>query len=164
VAIGILSLPFAIKMVGPILGFVGLMVIGIVVFLGTKALLEVADDSKFKGANYEILGKLLWGKIGERIIVILLTVCSISVFMGGILFTVDFLDFAFCSHNIQTLCHSKKLYLIFAFTLSMFIALIQSLKPFGYISIISTFFIILSIFSITLYNLEFLFETEIDLS
>ena len=80
--------------------FLGLLIIGIVVFLGTRALLEVADDSKFKGANYEVLGKLLWGKKGETIIVILLTICAISVFMGGILFTVDFLDFAFCSHEI----------------------------------------------------------------
>ena len=64
VAIGILSLPFAIKMVGPILGFFGLFLIGVMVLVATKALLEVADDSKFKGANYEILGKLLWGKKG----------------------------------------------------------------------------------------------------
>ncbi len=100
VAIGILSLPFAIKMVGPILGFFGIFGVGIIVYLGTHALLEVADDSKFKGANYEILGKLLWGKAGENFIVILLTICAISVFIGGVLFTVDFLDFAFCSHGI----------------------------------------------------------------
>ena len=100
VAIGILSLPFAIKMVGPILGFLGIFIVGIIVFLGTQALLEVADDSKFKGANYEILGKLLWGKTGEHLIVVLLAICAISVFIGGVLFTVDFLDFAFCSHGV----------------------------------------------------------------
>jgi len=100
VAIGILSLPYAVKEVGPILGFLGILIVGIVVFLGTRSLLEVADDSKFKGANYEVLGKLLWGKKGEKIIVVLLTICAISVFMGGILFTVDFLDFAFCSHDV----------------------------------------------------------------
>lgn len=101
VAIGILSLPFAIKMVGPILGFFGLSMIGIVVFLATQALLEVADDSRFKGSNYEILGKLLWGKKGQTLIVFLLYICSVATFIGGVLFSVDFLDFAFCSHGIK---------------------------------------------------------------
>ncbi len=87
VAIGILTLPYATKLVGPILSFFGLLFIGLIVFLATQALLEVADDSKFKGANYEILGKLLWGKAGQRFIVVLLYICSIATFIGGILFT-----------------------------------------------------------------------------
>ena len=151
-------------MVGPALGFLGLLIVGIVVFLGTQALLEVANDSKFKGANYEILGKLLWGKKGENTIVILLTICAISVFMGGVLFTIDFLDFAFCSHGVENLCHSKTNYLIAAFIISIVIALVENLKVFGYLSIISTFFIILSIFSISFYNLGFLFDTDIDIT
>ena len=48
--------------------------------------------------------------------------------------------------------------------LSFFISLIESLKPFGYISIASTLVIIISILSITLINLDFLFTTKIDLS
>ena len=62
------------------------------------------------------------------------------------------------------MCHGKNKYLFFALVLSILIALVDSLKPFGYVSLFSTVFIILSVFSITIYNLEFLFETDIDLS
>lgn len=61
---GILTLPYGVKMVGPFLGFVVILFIGILVALSTHLLLEVADDSKFKGSNYEILGRLLWGRMG----------------------------------------------------------------------------------------------------
>ena len=65
VAIGILSLPFSVMLVGPILGFLGLIFVGAIVYVSTQALLEIANDSKFKGSNYEVLGKLLWGKPGQ---------------------------------------------------------------------------------------------------
>lgn len=84
--------------------------------------------------------------------------------MGGTLFSIDFLDFAFCSHHIDSLCHSKIKFLFFALILSLIISLIESLKPFGYISIASTFIIILAIFSMTVYNLYFLFTTDLDLT
>lgn len=64
VAIGILTLPYGVKMVGPFLGFLIILFIGFIVFITTQFLLEIANDSKFKGSNYEILGKLLWGKAG----------------------------------------------------------------------------------------------------
>lgn len=62
VAIGILTLPFGVKLVGPFLGFIILMFNGFLVFITTFLLLEIADNSRFKGSNYEVLGKLLWGK------------------------------------------------------------------------------------------------------
>lgn len=61
VAIGILTLPYGVKLVGPSVAFFELLIVGILVALPTKLLLQVADASKFKGANMEILGKLLWG-------------------------------------------------------------------------------------------------------
>ena len=91
-------------------------------------------------------------------------ICSIATFMGGTLFSIDFLDFAFCSHDIKALCHTKVKFLFFALILSLLISLIQSLKPFGYISIASTFIIILAIFSMTIYNLYFVFNTDVNLS
>lgn len=159
VAIGILTLPYGIKMVGPILGFFILLVIAFIVFMATHLLLEIADDSRFKGSNYEIFGKLLWGKKGQRFIVAQLYLASIATFMGGILFSVDFLDFAFCSHGIESMCHSKKIFMVFAFIITIFIALLESLKPFGYVSVFSTFIIILAIFSITVYNFNFVVNT-----
>lgn len=98
VAIGILTLPYAIKLIGPVLGLIGITFVAFIVFLATKLLLEVADDSKFKGSNYEILGKLLWGVKGQRFIVVLLYIISFAPFIGGILFT-SFLKsgfFGFC--------------------------------------------------------------------
>ena len=41
-------------MVGLILGFFGLFMIGLLELLAKYALLEVADDFKFKRANYKI--------------------------------------------------------------------------------------------------------------
>jgi amino acid permease len=99
VAIGILTLPFAVKLVGTFLGLFGLLFIGVIVYLATELLLEIADDSKFKGANYEVLGKLLWGRKGQSFILILLYIISIAPFIGAILFT-SFLKsrlFRFCS-------------------------------------------------------------------
>lgn len=48
--------------------------------------------------------------------------------------------------------------------MSLLISLVESLKPFGYISIVATIVVILSVFSITTYNLIFLFQTNIDLT
>lgn len=84
--------------------------------------------------------------------------------MGGVLFSIDFLDFAFCSHNVESLCHSKKIFMTFALIVSIFITLIESLKPFGYVSIFSTFIIILSVLSMTIYNLQYVAVTNEDLT
>lgn len=164
VAIGILTLPYATSLVGPFIAMFSIFLIAFIVYIATACVLEIADDAKFKGSNYETLGKLLWGKAGQKIIVIILYFCSFACFIGGILFTADFLDFAFCSHNVESLCHSKFKYLLAAFILSLMISLIQSLKPFGYISIASTFIIIIAISSITVYNLKFVVETPVNLS
>lgn len=61
---GILTLPFGVKMVGSFLGFTIIIIMGFIVSLSTHLLLEIADDSKFKGSNYEILGRLVFGKGG----------------------------------------------------------------------------------------------------
>lgn len=86
-------------MVGPVLAFFMLLFIGFLVAITTQFLLEIADDSKFKGSNYEILGKLLWGNAGHKLIISLLFLTSIVTFMGGVLFSVDFLLFSFCAHK-----------------------------------------------------------------
>lgn len=65
VAIGILTLPYGVKMVGPTMAFFELILVAILVGIPTMLLLEVANASRFKGANLEILGKLLWGKAGH---------------------------------------------------------------------------------------------------
>ena len=52
-------------MVGPTVAFFELILVAILVAIPTILLLEVADASRFKGANFEILGKLLWGKHGH---------------------------------------------------------------------------------------------------
>ena len=94
----------------------------------------------------------------------MLYICCIATFMGGTLFSIDFLDFAFCSHNIESLCHSRNVFLFISLIVSFAISLIESLKFFGYISIGSTFVIVLAIFSITIYNLHFLITSDKDLS
>lgn len=94
----------------------------------------------------------------------MLYICCIATFMGGTLFSIDFLDFAFCSHNIESLCHSRNIFLFIALIISFIISLIESLKFFGYISITSTFIICIALFSMTTYNLHFLTTTNIDLS
>ena len=57
------------------------------VYTATFFMLEVANDTKFKGSNYETLGKLLWGRKGRQIIILILFTISIATFIGGILFT-----------------------------------------------------------------------------
>ena len=84
--------------------------------------------------------------------------------MGGILFSVDFLTFAFCSHHIETFCHSKKIFLTVSMVVSFGISVIESLKPFGYVSVTSNLVIIVAFFSITVYNLIYVLETGDDLS
>lgn len=164
VAIGILTLPYGISKVGPLLGFLTLMFIGFLVAITTLILMEIADESKFKGANLEILGKLLWGNAGHKIIIGLLVMACIVAFIGGILFSVDFLDFAFCSHHVEILCHSKKVFLLIALIASILIISIESLKPFGYVSIFATFIILVGFISITTYNLIYVVSSEDDLS
>lgn len=64
VGMGILTLPFGVKIVGSFLGFFIVILMGIIVSLATHLLLEIANDSKFKGSNYEVLGRLVFGKGG----------------------------------------------------------------------------------------------------
>lgn len=52
----------------------------------------------------------------------------------------------------------------FAFIVSVLITLIESLKPFGYVSILSTFIVILSLVTITIYNLSYVINTDDDLT
>lgn len=85
-------------------------------------------------------------------------------FMGGVLFSVDFLTFAFCSHHIDSFCHSKKIFLTVSMLVSFGISIIESLKPFGYVSITSTIIIVIAFVSITVYNLIYVMETGDDLS
>ena len=163
VAVAILTLPYATSLVGPIPAIFCLIFVAVIVFLATDLVLEVADDSRFKGANYETLGKMMWGQPGKQLILVVLYLCSLACFIGGILFSAEFLNFAFCSHGIHSLCNRKSLFMLIAFFLCIVIALIESLKPFGYISIASTCVIIIGLASITFYNVEFLLTTEIDL-
>lgn len=162
VAIGILTLPYAVSLVGPVIAISAQIIVAVLIYLCIRLVVEVADDSRFKGSNYETLGKLLWGNKGKNVILIALYICSIATFMGGVLFTADFLDFAFCDH--LKICGSKTTYLFSAFIVSVLISFIQSLKPFGYISLASTFIIILSLMSITIYNFNYIATTEEDLT
>lgn len=164
VAIGILTLAYGVSIVGPVLAFLELILIGLIVAVTTYFLLEISNASKFKGANLEILGKLLWGKAGHKLIISLLTLASIVSFMGGVLFSIDFLEFAFCSHHIDSFCHSKKTFLLLSMFVSFGISIIESLKPFGYVSITSTFVILIGFISITAYNLFYVVTTTEDLS
>lgn len=85
----------------------------------------------------------------------MLSIASISVFMGAVLFSVEFLDYAFCSHNVESLCHARGVFLSFSFLIAIAISAIDSLRPFGYVSVFSTFVIIISFFSITVYNIKY---------
>ena len=160
VAIGVLTLPYAVSLTGPVIALIAQLIVGFIIYTSVRLLLEVADDISFKGANYETLGKLLWGKVGQRLVLISLYMCSIATFMGGILFTVDFLNFAFCSHDVAAFCGSKPSYLLVAFVVSVIISLVQSLRPFGYISIASTVIIIISLLSLSVYNFHFIATTK----
>lgn len=94
----------------------------------------------------------------------MLSLASMSIFMGAVLFSVEFLDYAFCEHNVESLCHSKKIFLTFALIMAVGISAIESLKPFGYVSVASTFIIVISFFSIAIYNMKFIVTTHIDMT
>ena len=73
--------------------------------------------------------------------------------MAAILFTTHFLEFVFCTHNIEFLCHDRRIYLFFSFVVSLVIVLVDKLKYFGYISFVSTVIILLALISITIINI-----------
>lgn len=68
VGIGVMALPFSVNKVGPLLATIFFLLISAVMVTCTYLLLEIADNSKFKGNKYETVGELVWGLKGKYFI------------------------------------------------------------------------------------------------
>lgn len=89
VAIGILTLPFGISTVGPL---VALFAFGLSFYLlitSTQFLLVVANELKFKGVQLDVLGQFFWGKLGYNMIMIVMQFSLVSCYIGGLIFFKD---------------------------------------------------------------------------
>lgn len=85
-AIGIFTQPYAVSLVGPILGFLLFMVVVFYVYLGMHNLLMVSVDLNYKKSNLEGVAKKVLGNKGRYFILVLLVLAQMSVFIGANLF------------------------------------------------------------------------------
>lgn len=68
VGIGVMALPFSVNKVGPLLATIIFLLISAIMVTCTYLLLEIADNSRFKGNKYETVGELVWGLKGKYFI------------------------------------------------------------------------------------------------
>lgn len=81
-----------------------------------------------------------------------------SVAVASVVFTTDFLDYVFCSHNIEKLCHQKYKFMGFSLVISLVMVIIENLACFAYISLLAILAILSSVTAIYYYDLSFIFD------
>jgi flagellar biosynthesis protein FlhB len=69
---------------------------------------------EYKGGSYEQLMKIQFGKWGYWITSWVLVINQLCTCIANVLFIVNFLDFIFCQHHINSLCGEKYLYTLYA--------------------------------------------------
>ena len=87
-------------------------------------------------------------------------VAQLSVCIASIVFTVEFLDFVFCEHEIASLCHEKGWFLFVSFLISVPIILIENLSCFAYISFMAVVAILSSVITINYYAIRSFADTS----
>lgn len=70
------------------------------------------------------------------------------------MFVVNFLDFVFCQHNIEQLCHQKYLFTLYALILSTPIIFITNLKYFSNVSFVAILSIATAMIAIVAYDIR----------
>lgn len=92
-------------------------------------------------------------------------VCSVSVIVAqcslavaSVVFTTDFLDYVFCSHNVQALCGQKVKFMAGSLVIALAMVVIENLACFAYISLMAIMAILSSVAAICYYDLGFIFN------
>lgn len=84
-----------------------------------------------------------------------------SVAVASVVFTTDFLDYVFCSHNIEKLCNQKYQFMGFSLLISLVMVIIENLACFAYISFLAIIAILSSVITIYYYDLSFIFDRSL---
>lgn len=87
-----MSLPFSVSKVGPLLATIYFIIIAIVMVICTYLLIEIADNSWFKGNKYETIGELVWSKKGKYLIDIMLHTTIVFSYVSIISFVIDYFN------------------------------------------------------------------------
>jgi len=91
------------------------------------------------------------GKFLAGVIKILNNWMIFSTGIANVIFAVKFMRFAFCNFGIESICHSNLLIHLIAFLLSIPFALVSQIGFFVASSLISTFFIIMCVITVSVY-------------
>lgn len=83
-----------------------------------------------------------------------------SVAVASVVFTTDFMDYVFCNHNIQSLCHQKHKFMGASLLISLAMVVIENLACFAYISFIAIMAILSSVVAIYYYDLQLVFNRD----
>lgn len=76
-------------------------------------------------------------------------------------FTTDFLDYVFCSHNVEALCHQKFKFMGFSLVVSLGMVVIENLACFAYVSMMAIAAILSSLAAICYYDLALIFDRSL---
>lgn len=151
---GFLTVPYLIEHVGWIGLLIAYPIVSFSIIIGIAMLNKTADDIKYTGGSYENLMRMVLGKSAYYLTRWVLSVNQICTCIANIMFCVNFLDFIFCQHNIQSLCGERWLYTIYAFILSCPIIFITNLKYFSNVSFLAITSILTAIIAIIVYDIK----------
>lgn len=85
-----MSLPYSVSLVGPLLAVILYILIFAAIIICTNLLVDVANQSNFKGDKYETLGELVWGKKGKYFIEATLHATLLFGYIAVIVFTMNY--------------------------------------------------------------------------
>lgn len=97
--------------------------------------MQVAKDMGFNSSKIEDLCRQAAGRGYGKAASVSVVVAQLAVSIASVVFTTDFLDFAFCQRGVSGLCHHKRVYLLASFGVSLLILLVENLAVFAYVSL-----------------------------
>lgn len=113
IGVGFLTVPYLIENIGWYGLLIGYPLTCFAVIYGIWLLNKLADELEYTGGSFENLMKIIFGDFGYNFTCVILVINQLCTCIANILFVVNFLDFVFCEHNVESLCGQKYLFTLY---------------------------------------------------
>ena len=161
VGIGVLSLPKGLSTPGLGLGVIGFIILAILCYVVLYLNLKIADDQPgAEGISLrQLAGQHLgrWAGISVEVAIFFM---QAGICIGILLFTDEFLTYAFCAFEQETLCSTHLYNLLICIVLVVPLSFVNNLHFFYIPSLIATVLYLIGIGTQTYYNFTLLHSRE----
>ena len=151
----VFTLPFSFRRAGLALSGIITLLAGLLALYSLLLILEVANSVRGRGKTtierltYDVLGHKVMRSVEISLIIMQVGVCIGIFILGG-----HFLDYSLCVYNVRGLCRNNTFKVLLFAILTMPISFINNAHYFYIPSLIGTIFVITSIGSQLVYDLQ----------